>query len=210
MTLSQPRPRLPVCVEGNVRRSVVICRAQASGGAPHIAEPAARGRRRGGHRASWGKVGLEHLQPHRRRHDDRREDGTSGTHAEERRQRLPEGARPDRAAAPDGVRGLTGAARHERSESRITHRNGYRERGLDTRLGSLELRIPKLRQGSYFPCFLEPRKTAEQALVAVIQEAWIKGISTRKIDDLVQTMGLSGISKSQVSKLCKDIDERVH
>jgi putative transposase len=107
------------------------------------------------------------------------------------------------------VEGLTGAARHERSESRITHRNGYRERGLDTRLGSLELRIPKLRQGSYFPCFLEPRKTAEQALVAVIQEAWIKGISTRKIDDLVQTMGLSGISKSQVSSLCQEIDERV-
>src|SRR3954453_3247644 len=107
------------------------------------------------------------------------------------------------------VEGLTGAARHERSESRITHRNGYRERGLDTRLGRLELRIPKRGQGSYFPYFLEPRKTAEQALVAVIQEAWIKGISTRKIDDLVQTMGLSGISKSQVSSLCQEIDERV-
>ena len=71
------------------------------------------------------------------------------------------------------------------------------------------MRIPKLRQGSYFPCLLELRKTAEQALVAVIQEAWIEGISTRKIDDLVQTMGLSGISKSQVSSLCQEIDERV-
>src|SRR5689334_24606889 len=76
-------------------------------------------------------------------------------------------------------------------------------------LGSLSLRIPKLRQGSYFPPFLEPRKIAEKALVAVIQEAWIGGVSTRRVDDLVQAMGLSGISKSTVSKLCKDIDERV-
>ena len=87
------------------------------------------------------------------------------------------------------VEGLTGAAKHERSESRITHRNGYRERGLETRLGALDLRIPKLRQGSYFPAFLEPRKTAERALVAVIQEAWIQGISTRKIDDLAARTG---------------------
>ena len=83
-------------------------------------------------------------------------------------------------------------------------------RTLDTRLGSLQLRIPKLRQGSYFPPFLEPRKTTEKALVAVIQEAWIGGVSTRRVDDLVQAMGLSGISKSTVSKLCKDIDDRVH
>jgi transposase-like protein len=89
-------------------------------------------------------------------------------------------------------------------------RNGYRDRTLDTRLGSLQLRIPKLRQGSYFPPFLEPRKTSEKALIAVIQEAWIGGVSTRRVDDLVQAMGLSGISKSQVSKLCKDIDERVN
>ena len=81
---------------------------------------------------------------------------------------------------------------------------------MDTRLGSLQLRIPKLRQGSYFPPFLEPRKTAEKALVTVIQEAWIGGVSTRRVDELVQAMGLSGISKSQVSKLCKDIDERVN
>jgi len=108
------------------------------------------------------------------------------------------------------VEGLIGAGRHERSPDRLTYRNGYRERALDTRLGSLQLRIPKLRQGSYFPPFLEARKMSEKALVAVIQEAWIGGISTRRVDDLVQAMGLSGISKSQVSKLCKDIDERVN
>ena len=108
------------------------------------------------------------------------------------------------------VDGLIGAGRHERTAERVTYRNGYRERALDTRLGSLQLRIPKLRQGSYFPPFLEPRKTTEKALVAVIQEAWIGGVSTRKVDDLVQAMGLSGISKSTVSKLCKDIDDRVH
>ncbi len=108
------------------------------------------------------------------------------------------------------VDGLIGAGRHERSGERTTYRNGYRDRTLDTRLGSLQLRIPKLRQGSYFPPFLEPRKTTEKALVAVIQEAWIGGVSTRRVDDLVQAMGLSGISKSTVSKLCKDIDDRVH
>ena len=108
------------------------------------------------------------------------------------------------------VEGLIGASRHERSTDRLNYRNGYRDRSLDTRLGSLQLRIPKLRQGSYFPPFLEPRKTAEKALVTVIQEAWIGGVSTRRVDELVQAMGLSGISKSQVSKLCKDIDERVN
>ena len=107
------------------------------------------------------------------------------------------------------VEGVIGAARHERSGDRTTYRNGYRDRTLDTRLGSLQLRIPKLRQGSYFPPFLEPRKTSEKALVAVIQEAWVSGVSTRRVDDLVQAMGLSGISKSTVSKLCKDIDDRV-
>src|SRR6478752_3199464 len=108
------------------------------------------------------------------------------------------------------VEGLIGAGRHERSGDRLNYRNGYRDRTLDTRLGPLSLRIPKLRQGSYFPPFLEPRKTAEKALVMVIQEAWIGGVSTRRVDELVQAMGLSGISKSQVSKLCKDIDERVN
>jgi transposase-like protein len=105
--------------------------------------------------------------------------------------------------------GVIGAGRHERSPERLTYRNGHRPRSLDTRLGPLQLKIPKLRQGSYFPPFLEPRKTSERALVAVIQEAWIGGVSTRRVDDLVQAMGLTGISKSQVSKLCKDIDERV-
>src|SRR5512142_1594307 len=108
------------------------------------------------------------------------------------------------------VEGLIGAGRHERSPERLNYRNGYRERTLDTRLGSLQLRVPKLRQGSYFPPFLEPWKTSERALVTVIQEAWIGGVSTRRVDDLVQAMGLTGISKSQVSKLCKDIDERVN
>src|SRR5437868_9141529 len=107
------------------------------------------------------------------------------------------------------VEGLIGAGGHERSADRFNYRNGYRERSLDTRLGSLELRIPKLRHGSYFPPFLEPRKTSEKALVAVIQEAWVSGVSTRRVDDLVQAMGLAGISKSTVSKLCKDIDDRV-
>src|SRR5260221_6015037 len=107
------------------------------------------------------------------------------------------------------VEGVVGAGRHERSEDRTTYRNGFRDRTLETRLGTLELRIPKLRQGSYFPAFLEPRKTAERALVAVVQEAWIQGVSTRKVDDLVQAMGMSGISKSQISKLCQEIDERV-
>jgi putative transposase len=108
------------------------------------------------------------------------------------------------------VEGLVGAGRYERSGERTTWRNGYRDRTFDTRLGALQLRIPKLRQGSYFPPFLEARKSSEKALIAVIQEAWIGGVSTRRVDDLVQAMGLSGISKSQVSKLCKEIDERVH
>lgn len=108
------------------------------------------------------------------------------------------------------VEGLVGAGRHERSDTRATYRNGHRERRWETRLGTLDLKIPKLRQGSYLPGFLEPRKTGERALVAVIQEAWIQGVSTRKVDDLVQAMGMSGISKSQVSALCEDIDTRVN
>ena len=107
------------------------------------------------------------------------------------------------------VEGLIGAGRHERTADRLNWRNGYRDRTLDTRLGSLNLKIPKLRAGSYFPPFLEARKTTEKALVAVIQEAWIGGVSTRRVDEIAQAMGLSGISKSQVSKLCKEIDERV-
>ncbi len=108
------------------------------------------------------------------------------------------------------VEGVIGAGRHERTADRQTYRNGFRDRTLDTRLGTLQLRIPKLRQGNYFPPFLDPRKTSEKALVAVIQEAWIGGVSTRRVDELVQAMGLGGISKSTVSKLCKDIDDRVN
>ena len=108
------------------------------------------------------------------------------------------------------VEGVIGAGRHERTGDRQTCRSGYRDRALDTRLGTLQLRIPKLRQGSYFPPFLAPRKTSEKALVAMIQEAWVGGVSTRRVDDLVQAMGLAGISKSTVSKLCRDIDERVN
>jgi hypothetical protein len=96
-----------------------------------------------------------------------------------------------------------------RSPDRINHRNGYRERGWETRVGRIELAIPKLRKGSYFPAFLEPRRTAEKALTAVIQEAYVHGISTRAVDDLVRAMGGSGVSKSQVSRLCAEIDERV-
>src|SRR6476661_7717512 len=107
------------------------------------------------------------------------------------------------------VEGLIGAARHERSPERLNYRNGYRERALDTRLGTLQLRVPKLRQGSYFPPFLEPRRVSEKALVAVIEEAWIGGVSTRRVDELVRAMGLAGIGRSTVSKLRKDIDERV-
>ena len=107
------------------------------------------------------------------------------------------------------VGGLTGAGFGEKSPERLAQRNGYRERDWETRAGTVELRIPKLRKGSYFPGFLEPRRMAEKALTAVIQEAYIQGISTRSVDDLVKAMGMSGISKSQVSRLCEEIDERV-
>ena len=107
------------------------------------------------------------------------------------------------------VGSITGAAHGEKSPDRIVQRNGYRERDWETRAGTVELRIPKLRKGSYFPGFLEPRRLAEKALTAVVQEAYIQGISTRSVDDLVKAMGMSGISKSQVSRLCEEIDERV-
>lgn len=106
--------------------------------------------------------------------------------------------------------GRCGAGRHERNEERVNCRNGYRDRPLETRLGTLELKVPKLRQGSYFPGFLEPRRINEKALVAVVQEAYIQGVSTRSVDALVQAMGMTGISKSQVSLLCRSIDERVN
>jgi putative transposase len=108
------------------------------------------------------------------------------------------------------VEGLCAAAYGERSVERVNSRNGYRDRTWDTRAGSVDLKIPKLRQGSYFPGFLEPRRTAEKALAAVIQEAYVQGVSTRSVDELVKAMGMSGISKSQVSRLCAEIDERVN
>ena len=104
---------------------------------------------------------------------------------------------------------ICNAAPGERAPDRRNQRNGYRDRDWETRAGTVELRIPKLRRGSYFPAFLEPRRMAEKALTAVIQEAYIQGISTRSVDDLVKAMGMEGISKSQVSRLCGEIDERV-
>ena len=107
------------------------------------------------------------------------------------------------------VETLCGAAYGERSADRANSRNGFRERVWETRAGAIDLKLPKLRTGSYFPGFLEPRRTAEKALAAVIQEAYIQGVSTRSVDDLVKALGMSGISKSQVSRLCAEIDERV-
>jgi transposase-like protein len=107
------------------------------------------------------------------------------------------------------VEGLTGAGFGERTPERINQRNGYRDRDWETRAGTVELRIPKLRKGSYFPGFLEPRRLAEKALTAVIQEAYVQGISTRSVDDLVKAMGMSGISRSQVSRLCAEIDDKI-
>jgi len=106
--------------------------------------------------------------------------------------------------------GLCAAAYGERSPERTNSRNGYRERLWQTRAGAVDLKIPKLRKGSYLPGFLEPRRAGEKALAAVIQEAYIQGVSTRSVDELVKAMGMSGISKSQVSRLCADIDERVN
>jgi len=102
-----------------------------------------------------------------------------------------------------------GAELGQRSPDRVAQRNGYRARSWDTRVGELELRIPRLRTGSYFPSFLEPRRRAEQALVAVVQEAYVNGVSTRRVDRLVEQLGIAGMSKDQVSRLCRGLDEQV-
>ena len=102
-----------------------------------------------------------------------------------------------------------GAERGERSPDRLTYRNGYRTRQWDTRVGTMELRIPKLREGSYFPSLLEPRRRSEKALLAVVQQAYVEGVSTRRVDDLVKALGCDGISKSQVSRICGELDRVV-
>jgi transposase-like protein len=102
-----------------------------------------------------------------------------------------------------------GAGKHERTAERTGQRNGYRDRQWDTRVGTIELKVPRVRDGSFFPSLLEPRKRAEQALAAVVQEAYVHGVSTRRVDELVQALGMQGISKSQVSRVCAELDEAV-
>ena len=102
-----------------------------------------------------------------------------------------------------------GAAKHERTSERTGQRNGYRERDWDTRVGTIELRVPRVRDGSFFPSLLEPGKRAERALVATVREAYVQGVSTRRVDELVKALGLDGISKSQVSQLCQELDAEV-
>src|SRR6478736_4815814 len=142
----------------------------------------------------------------------------------EERMGLPDGLRKGEEAAEDPLRRIVrwavqelmeaevaaqiGAERYERSDERSTQRNGYRPRTWDTRVGSLELQIPKLRQGSYLPGWLEPRRRAEQAWVAVVAEAYVQGVSTRKVEALVQALGIAGLSKSEVSRLCAVLDEQ--
>jgi putative transposase len=104
------------------------------------------------------------------------------------------------------VTSLVGAERHERSEDRTAYRNGSRMRSWDTRVGTVDLAIPKVRPGTYFPSLLQPRRRAEQALLTVVQEAYVHGVSTRKVDDLVKALGLDGLSKSEVSRICAELD----
>jgi putative transposase len=130
-------------------------------------------------------------------------------------------AEPDIDTLREGVRVMTqalmelevaqhlGAERYQRSPERQGERNGYRDRDWDTRVGTLELRVPRVRDGSFFPGLLEPRKRAERALVATVREAYVQGVSTRRVDDLVKALGLNGISKSQVSRLCEELDVEV-
>jgi putative transposase len=105
---------------------------------------------------------------------------------------------------------LVGAGPYERTDTRLTQRNGYREREWDTRVGTMELQIPKLRQGTYFPGLLEPRRRHERALLSVVQQAYVHGVSTRAVDHLAEALGLKGISKDQVSRICKELDGQVH
>ncbi len=102
-----------------------------------------------------------------------------------------------------------GAGRHERTEERTGQRNGYRERRWDTRVGTIDLRVPRVRDGGYIPSLLEPRRRSERALLAVVQEAYVQGVSTRRVDALVQALGMEGISKSQVSRVCEGLDREV-
>src|SRR5436190_13239984 len=107
------------------------------------------------------------------------------------------------------VAGLIGAERHERTDARSGWRNGTRTRTWDTRMGTIELAIPKVKPGTYFPSLLQPRRRAEHALLAVVQEAYVHGVSTRKVDDLVKALGIDGMSKSEVSRICGELDTAV-
>jgi len=102
-----------------------------------------------------------------------------------------------------------GAERHARTDTRIGQRNGYRERAWDTRVGTIDLQVPRVRDGGYFPALLDPRRRAERALTAVVQQAYVAGVSTRRVDNLVQALGMTGISKSQGSRLCEGLDAEV-
>jgi transposase-like protein len=131
------------------------------------------------------------------------------------------GLQPDEGFLQEGLRQLTqtvleleaaeqiGAGRYERTPERKTYRNGHRERVWETRVGEIPLRIPKVRDGSYFPSLLEPRRRSEKALLAVVQQAYVEGVSTRRVDDLLQALGLTGIDKSWVSRICKELDNVV-
>ena len=131
------------------------------------------------------------------------------------------GLEPNESFLQEGLRQLTqtvmeleaaekvGAGRYERTAERKTYRNGHRDRVWQTRVGEIPLRIPKVRDGSYFPSLLEPRRRSEKALLAVIQQAYVEGVSTRRVDDLLQALGLTGIDKSRVSRICKELDEVV-
>ena len=122
-----------------------------------------------------------------------------------RRRELSAGGPTGAGGRHHGCRGISG----ERSPERVTYHNGYCSRDWDTRVGTMELRIPKLREGSYFPSLLEPRRRSEKALLAVIQQAYVEGVSTRRVGALVRSLGSDGISSSQVSRICQDLDEVV-